>query len=53
MAVLRHKDMGWIALVGYSVEIWYWIGILSKVARLRLKVFSNFEAAADFVQELG
>ena len=51
LTMLRHKNMGWIVVVGMNNVLSFWAEFFTKMAGLRYTACNSIEDAAQFVAE--
>ncbi len=52
MEVIRHKHFGWGIIIGSHTLGNFWIEMLSRIAKVKFKVFPTHEEALNFVETM-
>lgn len=52
MHMVRHKNFGWIAMVGVHSSFAFWLKVFIKLANLRYANFSTVEEGEQFLREV-
>jgi hypothetical protein len=50
--LIRHRNFGWLGMVGVTAAISFWLRMFSKLMGLRYTKFETIEEAAGFLREL-
>jgi hypothetical protein len=53
MAILRHRNMGYITLVGMNPSVAFWVEFFARLTRWNYRVFESVEDAAQFLEQIG
>jgi len=52
MSILRHWNMGHIALVGVNPSVSFWLDFFSRLTRVNYRVFKTLDEAIRFLDEI-
>jgi hypothetical protein len=50
LKLIRHKNMGWIVLVGEDRTLKLWVDLFANISNFRYKIVSTFEEATEFLR---